>query len=265
MSITIPPGTATDVVLSSNADEAAAVDAVRQHHAELAGRLGMHVDALLKAAGSAGDDVEPARTAAIGFLRAELLGHAAAEEGSLYPAAAATPRLRLLVESLRTQHRALADLVEELAGTADPVRTAAAGYALSTLVDVHLSTTDELLLPAAAADPATSLAGMQSLLSAAPAADVAREPAAHAHGACGCGDADDDVPVLDARDVPHAIRHATVFGAFDAVPIGGSLVLIAPHDPLPLLRQLDKRVGGGLAVDYEERGPEAWRLRLTRV
>jgi uncharacterized protein (DUF2249 family) len=43
------------------------------------------------------------------------------------------------------------------------------------------------------------------------------------------------------------------------------LLLVAPHDPLPLLRQLSARSGGALAVDYEERGPIAWRLRLTRV
>ncbi|RAU90559.1 DUF2249 domain-containing protein, partial [Mycolicibacter senuensis] len=54
-------------------------------------------------------------------------------------------------------------------------------------------------------------------------------------------------------------------GAFDAVPAGGSMLLVAPHDPIPLLHQLAERSGGRLAVGYEERGPEAWRLRLTRV
>jgi uncharacterized protein (DUF2249 family) len=66
------------------------------------------------------------------------------------------------------------------------------------------------------------------------------------------------------RAVPHAIRHATVFGAFDAIPAGGSMVLVAPHDPIPLLSQLTARAGGKLDVSYTERGPEAWRLLLTR-
>jgi uncharacterized protein (DUF2249 family) len=64
--------------------------------------------------------------------------------------------------------------------------------------------------------------------------------------------------------VPHAIRHATIFGALDALGPGGGLVLVAPHDPLPLLDQLQARSPGAFAVDYLERGPEAWRLRLVR-
>ncbi|MGB6146174.1 MAG: DUF2249 domain-containing protein, partial [Mycolicibacter algericus] len=87
----------------------------------------------------------------------------------------------------------------------------------------------------------------------------------HGHGGCGCGEEDEEMPELDVREIPHAIRHATVFGAFDAVPAGGSMLLVAPHDPIPLLHQLAERSGGRLAVGYEERGPEAWRLRLTRV
>ncbi len=72
------------------------------------------------------------------------------------------------------------------------------------------------------------------------------------------------MPELDVRAVPHAIRHATVFGALDAVPAGGSLVLVAPHDPVPLLDQIRARTNDAFAVAYEQRGPEAWRLRLTR-
>ena len=45
----------------------------------------------------------------------------------------------------------------------------------------------------------------------------------------------------------------------------GALVLVAPHDPIPLLHQLNERIEGGLGIQYEERGPEAWRLRLTKV
>lgn len=71
-------------------------------------------------------------------------------------------------------------------------------------------------------------------------------------------------PELDARVIPHAIRHATIFGALDSVGAGGGLVLVAPHDPLPLLAQVDTRYDGAFAVDYAERGPEAWRVVFTR-
>ncbi len=87
-----------------------------------------------------------------------------------------------------------------------------------------------------------------------------------AHGAghtCGCGGHDEALPELDARAIPHAIRHATIFGALDSLPAGAGLILIAPHDPLPLLRQAEARYGAGLTVEYLERGPEAWRLKLV--
>jgi uncharacterized protein (DUF2249 family) len=42
------------------------------------------------------------------------------------------------------------------------------------------------------------------------------------------------------------------------------MVLVAPHDPLPLLAQLEDRWPGQFEVDYLQRGPEAWRLVFVR-
>ncbi|MFV0428241.1 MAG: DUF2249 domain-containing protein [Arachnia sp.] len=86
---------------------------------------------------------------------------------------------------------------------------------------------------------------------------------AHQHS-CGCSESDHGVPELDVRPIPHAIRHATVFGALSAIPDGGSLVLLAPHDPKPLLAQIAEREGP-ITVTYLQEGPDAWRLRLTRA
>lgn len=84
------------------------------------------------------------------------------------------------------------------------------------------------------------------------------------HTGCACGCSDSGVPELDVRTIPHAIRHATVFGALGAVPVGGSMDLVAPHDPKPLLAQIAEREQGAVSVDYLVSGPEAWTLRLTR-
>lgn len=73
-----------------------------------------------------------------------------------------------------------------------------------------------------------------------------------------------ETPVLDARTIPHAIRHATIFGALSAIAPGNALVLVAPHDPLPLLGQIAEREGDAIAVSYLQRGPEEWRLKLSR-
>ncbi|RNE64097.1 DUF2249 domain-containing protein [Cryobacterium tepidiphilum] len=82
---------------------------------------------------------------------------------------------------------------------------------------------------------------------------------------CECGILDEpDYPAFDVRPVPHAIRHATVFGALESIAVGGGLILVAPHDPLPLLAQIEDRMPGRFAVSYLERVPEAWRLLFVR-
>jgi uncharacterized protein (DUF2249 family) len=82
---------------------------------------------------------------------------------------------------------------------------------------------------------------------------------------CGCGGHDEALPELDARLIPHAIRHGAIFGALGQLRAGQAMVLVAPHDPLPLLAQLQQREGDAVEVSYLQRGPEAWRLRLGRV
>lgn len=91
-------------------------------------------------------------------------------------------------------------------------------------------------------------------------------PLAHAHEGCTCSDADDQaIPVLDARAIPHGIRHGAILGALDSLASGSALVLVAPHDPQPLLAQARDRYPEGLEVHYVQRGPDAWHIRLRRL
>lgn len=94
-------------------------------------------------------------------------------------------------------------------------------------------------------------------------------PNAPAHSGCacghgGCGGAAESEIVLDTREIPHAIRHATIFGALGAIAPGISLDLVANHNPLPLLNQLEERRPDEFDVSYIDDGPEVWRLRFTR-
>jgi len=267
--VTITEGSVTDVVVAMSAQDAAAVQAVRQHHAELAGALAVRVEALLATADAGGEPFEDARRRALDFLAGELAPHAQAEEVALYPAAAASAAARLLIDGMLAEHRVILRLVDQLTTADDPVRAAATGYALQVLFEAHLTKENDLVLPVVAADPAVSLAeilaGMHELLGRDGSPDSGPHSHGHDHGRCGCGESDSGTPELDVRAIPHAIRHATVFGAFDAIPPGGSMVLVASHDPQPLLRQLAVRTDGRLDVAYLERGPEAWRLQLTRL
>jgi uncharacterized protein (DUF2249 family)/iron-sulfur cluster repair protein YtfE (RIC family) len=264
------------VVVATSARDAAAAEAVVQHHAEMAGRLSALSEALLVARDN--EEAATARDELVHWAATELIPHARAEERALYPLAAADPTGRLLVEAMTGEHEVIGGLVEQLRSADTPVRAAALGTALRVLFETHLAKENDLVLPLVAQRPGTSLAdavhGMHELLDPHDSAGQGHEESAPAvpgadasHGhSCGCGEVDrPELPELDARSVPHAIRHATIFGALDAVRPGGGLVLVAPHDPLPLLRQVEQRAPGAFTVDYLERGPEAWRLRFLRA
>lgn len=89
-------------------------------------------------------------------------------------------------------------------------------------------------------------------------------PITEAHS-CGCGCSDSTgLPQLDTRTIPHELRHGAVFGALATRQPGTGLVLIASHDPKPLLAQIAQLEGDSIVVDYLVEGPEAWHLRMTR-
>ena len=281
------------VVIASTQQDAAAVEAVKGHHAEMAGTLAVLARRVATAA-----DAEAAfagRDALVRWAESDLVPHALAEEEAMYPLAHQHTRARLLIDAMLAEHQLILSLVESLKSARTPVEAAAEARALSVTFESHLAKENEQVLPLLAASPdvslAGALAGMHELLGGThgrddhghehpdhqhpdhervdhhdDSAEEARSATGGCGGGCSCGEVDGpELPELDARTVPHAIRHATIFGALDAVGAGGGLVLVAPHDPLPLLEQLEGRAPGAFSVDYLERGPEAWRLRFTRV
>ncbi len=257
-----------NVVIASNEAEAAAVDAVEQHHAQLAGALDLRVEALLGAV-ARGAATDRERRELVEWCNRELVPHALAEEKALYPAAHRTAEARLLVDGMLDEHQVITSLVREISAAPDPTRAAAAGHALRVMFAAHLAKENELILPLLAAAPdvalADLLAGMHELLGGSREDDQVGHSHADGHR-CGCGEVDaPGYPELDARAIPHAIRHATIFGALDSVHPGSGLVLIAPHDPLPLLAQIEQRNPGLFTVDYVERGPQTWRLKFVRA
>lgn len=265
------------LTIASDPQDAAAAEAVEAHHEQQAGELAGRVTMLLAAAEDDPAEAETVRSALVGFCDRDLLPHAAAEERTLYPAARDLPGARLLIDGMLAEHRRLTALVDALRATGSPVRTAADARALQVMFEEHLEKENTLVLPLLAASSDISLAGllagMHELLGHEHGHSHGHEHGAEGEetgsgggcgGSCACGGSDDvDAPELDVREVPHAIRHATVFGALSAVPAGRALVLVAPHDPLPLLRQIESRHPDTFTVEYLERGPEAWRLLLS--
>ncbi|MFF4659016.1 DUF2249 domain-containing protein [Streptomyces sp. NPDC001381] len=259
------------LTIASDPQDAAAAEAVEAHHTQLAGELAGRVAMLVAAVDRDPAGADAVRAGLVDFCDRDLLPHAAAEEETLYPVAHDLPAARLLVDGMLAEHRRLTALVDALRTAGSAVQAATDGRALQVLFEEHLEKENTLVLPLLAGAPDISLAGllagMHDILGHGhehAGADEAATTGGGCGGACGCGGSEEtDVPELDVRDVPHSLRHATVFGALAAVPSGRAMVLVAPHDPLPLLGQIEDRHPGAFAVEYLERGPQAWRLMLT--
>jgi regulator of cell morphogenesis and NO signaling len=70
---------------------------------------------------------------------------------------------------------------------------------------------------------------------------------------------------LDVRELAPRIRHPKIFEAFDALPPGGSFVLVNDHDPRPLHYQFLAERPNAFEWRYLEQGPETWRVEITRT
>lgn len=81
---------------------------------------------------------------------------------------------------------------------------------------------------------------------------------------CTCGEHETQVPTLVAGEIPHAIRHGAIIGALHQLPAGGSMDLVAPHDPVPLINQIEQLSPGGFERTYLVEGPQDWTIRFTR-
>jgi uncharacterized protein (DUF2249 family) len=261
----------SELVIATSEADATAAQAVEQHHAEMAGALRQRVETLFTAASQRDNAAaESARRDLVDWCEGDLVPHALAEERAMYPAAQATVEGRLLVDAMLGEHAVITGLVREVAEAADLLRAAASARALSVVFDSHLSKENHLIVPLLVATPGISMAalleGMHELLGGADQTATEEGEAGCGGHTCSCGEADGPgYPELDVRAIPHAIRHATIFGALESVRPGAGLELVAPHDPLPLLDQVQARWPGAFTVSYRERGPEAWRLILVRA
>ena len=250
-----------DVIIATTQADAEARDAVEEHHAQLSGALRQLVGELAASGGGGAT-----RDRLVAWCDQELVPHAQAEEKAMYPAGLESTAGRLLVEAMLAEHGVIVGLLDQLRTAEGPRALTTAGGLLA-VFDSHLTKENEQLLPLLVADPDVSvhdlLGGMHELLGGSHE-DATGQDASAGHG-CACGGHDEPgYPELDARVVPHAIRHATIFGALGSVQPGHGMVLVADHEPLPLLAQLEQRQPGDFEVSFLERGPEDWRLLFLR-
>jgi len=241
--------------------------AIRTHHRSLADTLDTYTAEV-----EAGiTDLDAARLVELldglkGFLSGDLLPHAAGEEKTLYPALDpiirehGSPTATMLVdhEYIGNYSRQITETARALRSADQHTRTDLARklarqlIQLQGLFDVHLAKEERVYLPLV--EQAVSAGDQQALLAA-----LHEE----AHGAAGEKDAA-EADALEVRHLPPAQRHQVIFERFNALPVGGSFVLVNDHDPKPLYYQLVAEYKGELLWEYLEAGPEVWRVRMGK-
>jgi uncharacterized protein (DUF2249 family) len=70
---------------------------------------------------------------------------------------------------------------------------------------------------------------------------------------------------LDIRPIAPRERHPLIFQTFRGLDEGAAFVLVNDHDPKPLYYQFQAELGPVFGWEYVERGPEVWKVRISRV
>ncbi|WP_062133303.1 DUF2249 domain-containing protein [Demequina aestuarii] len=70
---------------------------------------------------------------------------------------------------------------------------------------------------------------------------------------------------IDVRAIPREHRHARVIGQVTSLVPGEAMVIAAPHAPERLLAEIDAEVPGDFSFEYLQRGPEVWRVSISRL
>jgi uncharacterized protein (DUF2249 family) len=219
-----------------------AYEAMRSHHRQLSEQLTERATAVASAV-AARQPHRPAVADLVGFMEAEVLPHAAAEEATIYPAAAAHAELAATVEAMTAEHKSLSAAASRLGGLSDGAEAADQAEWIAELFTSHAAVENDVLLPVLVRDEEADLGALLGEM--------------HAH-------AQDAVPSLDVRELPPARRHTTIFATYEALLPGAGFVLVNDHDPKPLRYQFEAEHAGQFTWDYLEQGPEVWRVRIGR-
>ena len=70
---------------------------------------------------------------------------------------------------------------------------------------------------------------------------------------------------IDVRTIAPRERHALIFGRFDALLPGESLLLVNDHDPRPLYYQFQDRHTDQFDWTYLQAGPDLWRVQIGKT
>ena len=74
-----------------------------------------------------------------------------------------------------------------------------------------------------------------------------------------------DLTRFDVREIPCRVKHAQIFQRWADLPVGQHFVLINDHDPVPLWYQFTAQFPDAFEWEYLQRGPEEFRVKITKL
>lgn len=75
----------------------------------------------------------------------------------------------------------------------------------------------------------------------------------------------DSERVMDVRPIPCSIKHGLILKTWRELTVGTFFILLNDHDPIPLRYQFEAEFPGAFTWDYLERGPEDFRVKITKT
>jgi iron-sulfur cluster repair protein YtfE (RIC family) len=135
-----------------------AYQAMLEHHKKLGEELVGRADAVSREV-AARRPYGAAVASLVAYLAEEVLPHAAAEEKTIYPAAARA-RLASTVEEMTAEHVTLSALGAQITALTDGEAAAGQARQIAGLFTAHAAKENDVLLPALLADKSADLAGL---------------------------------------------------------------------------------------------------------
>jgi uncharacterized protein (DUF2249 family)/iron-sulfur cluster repair protein YtfE (RIC family) len=154
-----------------------AYEAMLEHHKRLGEELAGRADAVSGAV-AAGRPYGAAVAGLVAYLAEEVLPHAAGEEQTIYPAAAAHSDMAAMVSEMTAEHVTLSALGARVTTLTDGAAAAEQAQQIAGLFTAHAAKENDVLLPALLADKSVDLAGLLAQMHDRTGHDAVPAPAA---------------------------------------------------------------------------------------
>jgi uncharacterized protein (DUF2249 family)/hemerythrin-like domain-containing protein len=224
------------------------MNTLQEHHKELLARVECLTKELEERGGKSPEGL-------VDFFKKELIPHIEAEEKSVYPEVD-----RLITKygkptaTMTLEHQFVKQIISgitESGSSKDEVLKKAQDLLL--ILNLHTQKEEEVYFPL-----------LRSYLSEKEQEGLLHQMHKSFEVSKGCSDPKCQEQILDVRNMPPPQRHPLIFKTFDETPEGRAFILVNDHDPKPLYYSFLHEREGMFEWEYLEKGPEDWRVKISR-